>query len=284
MSPSLAPSPAASAEDGLTRSARLLVALGPAAEDVLARFSGAEAQALRTEMARLSAARGDADRDVWDRFDALPAETLAALLESEPPMVRAVLASRLSEEKGAELIAVLPDEDATELILRLVRQGPVPASVEELVSRALEARLDGITAAAGGLKQAGALVSRLPDSRAERILSGMGARDPDTAERLRRERLTMEDLARLDAEGLQVLLAEADRDMLATALKSAPSALTTVIRAGLTERARRDLDTRAAAMPGDRGAIEDAQAGLLRLAHSLVRQGRITRPAPIQHQ
>lgn len=279
MKTALAQSPAASSEDGLSRSARMLISLGDAAEDVLARLQPGEAEMLRQEMQRLSAQNANGKDRVWERFDALPVGALIDLLRSEPPMVRAVLASRLSEEKGAELLAALPEDEAMELVLRLVRQGPVPPAIEQLVAEALAARLERPDAKISGLARAGALMSRLPDTLADGLLRQIEATDPDTADRLRRERLTFDDLARLDAASIDALLAAADRDGLARALKAAPGPVKSAIRARLTERARADLEARAGALPSDRSSVEAARAELMRLVHALIREGAIARPA-----
>lgn len=279
MTTALDHSPAASSEDGLARSARMLISLGDAAEDVLARLQPGEAETLRQEMQRLSAQNANSEDRVWERFDALPVGALIDLLRSEPPMVRAVLASRLSEEKGAELLAALPEDEAMELVLRLVRQGPVPPAVEQLVAETLAARLERPGANISGLARAGALMSRLPDTLAGGLLRQIEANDPDTADRLRRERLTFDELARLDAASIDALLAAADRDGLARALKAAPGPVKSAIRARLTERARADLEARAGALPSDRSSVEAARAELMRLVHALIREGSIARPA-----
>jgi len=160
-----------------------------------------------------------------------------------------------------------------------IGQAPVPPAMEQLVEETLAARLERPSARSEGLARAGALLSRLPDTLADGLLHQIEANDPDTAGLLRRERLTFNDLARLDATSIDALLAAADRDGLASALKAAPGPVKSAIRARLTERARADLEARAEGLPSERSSVEAARAELMHLVHRLIREAAITRPA-----
>ena len=115
------------------------------------------------------------------------------------------------------------------------------------------------------------------DGQAEqRILSALGERNRDSAERIRGLMFTFEDLQRLDGAGLQALLRAVEKDRLALALKGASEAMRDLFLRNMTERAARLLkDDIAGLGPVRLRDVDEAQATVVAQAKDLAAQGVI---------
>lgn len=284
---------------GLTRSAQLMLALGPRARILWERLNASETHALNAEMGRLSgeahhpdpraaeaflaeterepAPSGDplaGPASVWSRLSALETPALIAVLGEEPAPVLAAIAARLEAPAAARLIAALGSQRAVELLLRLLRVATPAASVMALIEAELESRLARAPAAADAQARLAGILDRLGGEEAEPLLSALAVREPEAAERVRALMFTFEDLAHLDAAGVQTLLSRLDRGVLALALKGATDALRRVFLSNMTARAQALLGEEMAALgPVRRSEIERARAVIMEEVRLLIDRG-----------
>jgi flagellar motor switch protein FliG len=286
------------AADGLMRSARLMRALGPDAAPIWAELSKSEVQALTAAMDALGpSAEGESEAvsqfmaahrrlrapanagaSVWRRLSDAGTETLAGLFAGEHPQTVALILSRLEGEASARLLRALPPKLAIDAMQRLLNLGPVhPAALA-----ALETRLDAVLAANAGSGQAtghervARIFDRL-DSRSEKtFLAALDHAEPGAGEKVRALMFTFDDLASLDAAGLQTLLSAADRAALVVALKGARPDTASVFYANMTQRAGDLLREEIATLgPVRRSEIEGARQELVALARTLMQRGDI---------
>ncbi|MEZ5999140.1 flagellar motor switch protein FliG [Hyphomonas sp.] len=284
--------------DGLMRSARLMRALGPDAAPIWAELSKSEVQALTTAMDTLGpSAEGESEAvsqfmvahrrlripanagtSVWRRLSDAGTDTLAGLFADEHAQTVALILSRLEGEASARLLRALPPKLAIDAMQRLLNLGPVhPAALA-----ALETKLDAILAANAGEGQSSghARVARIfdrLDSRSEKtFLAALDHAEPGAGERVRALMFTFDDLASLDAAGLQTLLSAADRAVLVVALKGARPDTASVFFANMTQRAGDLLREEIASLgPVRRSEIESARQELVALARTLMQRGDI---------
>ncbi len=302
-SPAIRPRPAA--ETGTARAARLMRALGPDAGGLWAALTPAEVRLLSgaieemsddpaadAEAARLFAdaarrfseasrpgqAGGAAANDVWKALSSLPAETLAGLVRGERPQVAALILSRLGSEAAAKALRALPSPQAVEAMRRLLHPGTpnaaALASLEDYLARRL-ASLSG-AGAQGGHERVAQIFDRL-DSRAESVfLAALESVEPGAGRKVRSLMFTFDDLAGLDAAGLQTLLASASRATLTIALKGAKEVTASAFFANMTQRAGDLLRDEIAALGAlRRSEVEAARQEIVSLARELIRQGEI---------
>ena len=109
-----------------------------------------------------------------------------------------------------------------------------------------------------------------------RLMASLESASGESAARVRGLMFTFEDLRRLDAQGIPVLLRAVEKDKLAIALKGASEPLREMFLKGMSERASRLLrDDIAALGPVRLRDVEETQASIVALAKELAQQGEL---------
>ena len=288
-------------ETGLVRSARLMRALGASSAAVWNELDPLEAQALTKAMEALPPEDADeaeavaedflreaiivpekrralAD-NVWLKLSALDAAALAGLITNEHPQTIALIFSKLEPAASARLSKALPAPLAMDALRRLLHMKSPHANAVAATERTLiDAMADlALTLPQQGHQRVARIFDRL-DSRSEKnFLAALENAEPGAGERVRALMFTFEDLASLDAGGLQTLLSTVDRDLLALALKGASEAVETAFFSNLTQRAGDVLRDEIAALgPVKRADVEAARSDVIDLARSLIQRGDIS--------
>jgi flagellar motor switch protein FliG len=196
-------------EDALRYMTRVLVsALGEVrAQEIVSRFR-----------------RDDRNGAAGLRFTADP-RTLAMQMAGERPQTLALLLAQLPHDTGAAMLSFLPEEVAAEAIYRFTTLDAVsPEAVRELREMMSELtansedrgrRLTNL----GGAKQAADILNHLQSGLSERVMETIESQDHATAEKIRENLFTFQDLSRLSDRTLQILLREVASDRLAPALR-----------------------------------------------------------------
>ena len=208
--------------------------------------AGAAWLILRRQRRRDSAARAAADEDEADeapsepegeapaaqpraasRFAFLQAvgpTELAGLLELEHPQTLAIILAHLPAASGGAVLAGLSESKRIEVVRRVVDLSQIDPTVVAEIERALSSRLaeagrrqevcGGLTAITEMLQCAGYATEKL-------VLEALEVQRPALAERIRHKLLVFEDLAKVPASTLRVVLVSRDREELAVALRTA---------------------------------------------------------------
>lgn len=289
--------PRAGADDGLMRSARLMRALGPEAAPIWAELAPGEVRALSAAMDQIDE---DSDTDhgvlrafvaehahapskkqagsVWSRLSALETGRLASLLEEEHAQTVALILSRLESDAAARVLRTINPDLAVDSMQRLLHLGNLHPEAMRSLEAALGRLLDamGDQSARSGHEQIARIFDKL-DSRMEKAyLTALDTVEPGAGRKVRALMFTFDDLARLDAAGLQTLLSAADRADLVMALKGAKPETAAAFFKNLTQRAgellREDIAELGAVR---RSEVEVARQKLVHLAKTLVDRGDI---------
>jgi flagellar motor switch protein FliG len=204
---------------------------------------------------------------------------LANYLKNEYPQTVAVVLSKVKADHAARVLTLLPEGFAMEVVMRMLRMETVQKEALEGVERTLKAEFMS-NLARSQRRDAHELMAdifnNLDRQSESRILSALEERNRDAAERIRALMFTFEDLQRLDAAGLQVLLRTVEKDKLALALKGASEQLRDLFLKNLTERAAKLLkDDIAGLGPVRLKDVDEAQAGIVILAKDMAAQGQI---------
>ena len=109
-----------------------------------------------------------------------------------------------------------------------------------------------------------------------RFMTALEERNRESAERIKQLMFTFDDLVRLDASGVQVLLRQVEKDQLALALKGASDEVKNLFFANMSERAgkmmREDMEAMGAVRLRD---VDEAQTLLVNVAKDLAAKGEI---------
>lgn len=278
---------------GLARSARLMRALGPEAAPIWAELDPQEAAQLSAAMDQLAddpsadndalrrfseAQRATSGAGVWAELSALDTSALAALLRHERPQVAALILSRLSGEAAAKLLRVLPPTLSIEAMQRLLHLGEVHPAAMASLEQHLKGRVASLAREGGraGIERIARIFDRLDPRAGTLFLAALEKSEPGTGEKIRSLMFTFDDLATLDAGGMQTLLASAGRALLVTALKGAKETTAAAFFANMTARAGDLLREEIAALgPVRRSDIEAARADLVALAREMIARGEL---------
>jgi flagellar motor switch protein FliG len=222
---------------------------------------------------------GPAGRTMWDKLGNVNEDVLASYLKNEYPQTVAVVISKLRPIHAANVLAELPEAFSTEVVMRLLSMETVQPDVLSDVERTLRSEFMSNlarTVRTDPHEQMATIFNNL-DRRTElRFLEALERRDADAAERIRALMFTFEDLERIPAQGIQVLLRTVQKTRIALALKGAPTEIKDLFFRNLSERAARMLREELESLgPVKVREVDEARAELVRVAKELAAEGRI---------
>jgi flagellar motor switch protein FliG len=180
-----------------------------------------------TRLRRLAMSTSQADP--WDRLAGLSAEVLAPVLEEESTEVGAVMLSKLSVSKAAELLGKLPGDKARRIAYAVSLTGNVSPETVTRIGHALAAQLDSEPARAfdiGPVERVGAILNYSAASTRDTVLQGLDEDDAFFAEQVRKAIFTFANIpTRINARDIPKILRNVDQSALITALAGAIGAL-----------------------------------------------------------
>jgi flagellar motor switch protein FliG len=223
--------------------------------------------------------RGPAGRTMWDKLGNVNEGVLANYLKNEYPQTVAVVLTKVRSDHAARVLALLPETFAMEVVMRMLRMETVQKEALEGVERTLKAEFMS-NLARSSRRDAHELMAEIfnnLDRQSEvRIMAALEERSRDAAEKIRSLMFTFDDLQRLDAAGVQVLLRTVPKEKLALALKGAGEPLRELFFRNMSERAGKLLkDDIAAVGPVRLRDVDEAQSMIVATAKDLAAQGQI---------
>lgn len=243
-------------------------------EQALALISGAvdgeRANRLMEKLGR------DEKRIDWTLRDYTP-EFIAEQLASEHPQTIALILAQLPAERGAAVVAFLPDEVRPEVMLRVANLDTVSNHVihelEEEIARMFQRNV-GAPTPLGGTEVAAKLLNGVPKADGQSILDKMDTRDPEIAADIRKQMLTFNDLESIDKRGFQALLREVPTEDLVIALKTASDEMREKVFGNVSSRAADQIKEESELLPPMRlSEIEQVQRQIVDIARRLEEEG-----------
>lgn len=290
-------SPQLDRQDGMTRSALLMRALGAKAASVWSELSPQDAEQLSAAMQALP---DDAQAEqtalqayvqsmrqtplslpsqqasVWAKLSRQDGTLIASLVQRESPQVIALILSRLTPDAAANTVRALPRTLATDALKRLLNLGEIHPAALRALELALENSLTQSKSGkfSGGHEHVARIFDSLDSGSESTLLSSLDSAEPGAGEKIRALMFTFDDLAALDPGSLQTILGSVDRGLLTVALKGAAPTVSDAFFKNVTQRAadllREDI---AAVGPVRRSEIDAARAEVLQVARALVKRG-----------
>lgn len=228
--------------------------------------------------------RGPAGRTMWDKLGNVNEQVLASYLKNEYPQTVAVVLSKVNPDHAARVLAVLPHDFATEVMVRMLRMEKVQKDVLEDVEQTLRSEFMSNLAATvrRDSHEAMADIFNAFDRTSEaRFMQALEERDRDAAEQIKALMFTFEDLKRLDPTGVQTLLRRIDKDKLAIALKGASETLRNLFFTNMSGRAAKIMREDMEAMgPVRLSEVDEAQSAIVNQAKELAASGEIVVARP----
>ena len=223
--------------------------------------------------------RGPAGRTVWDKLAHVNEAVLASYLKNEYPQTVAVVLSRIEPAHAARVLTNLPEDFATEVVMRMLRMEVVQREILADVEQTLRAEFMSNLARTNrrdNLELMAEIFNYFDRGTETRFINALEDRNKETADRIKALMFTFEDLAKLDAAGVQTLMRSAGNDRIVIALKGASEQLRELFFKNMSERAAKIMrDDMQATGPVRLRDVEEAQQFLVNMAKELAASGEI---------
>jgi flagellar motor switch protein FliG len=223
--------------------------------------------------------RGPAGRTMWDKLGNVNEEILASYLKNEYPQTVSVVLSMIKPDHSARVLSILPDSFAMEVVMRMLRMESIQKDVLDGVERILRAEFMSNLARASkhdSHEMIAEIFNNFDRKSEARFLAGLEERNRESAERVKSLMFTFNDLQRLSAQAMQVVLRTIEKDKLPIALKGTSDVIKNLFIGQMSERASKMLrDDIAALGPVKMKDVEDAQAHITNTAKELAALGEI---------
>ena len=223
--------------------------------------------------------RGPAGRTMWDKLGNVHEDVLANYLKNEYPQTVAVVLSKIRSDHAARVLTLLPDPFAMEVVMRMLRMETVQKEVLDGVERTLRSEFMSNLARSArrdSHELMAEIFNNLDRAAETRFVNGLEERNRESAEKIKSLMFTFDDLQRLAAPAVQVLLRSVEKDRLPIALKGASDKIKDLFLTNMSERAGKMLrDDIAALGPVKLRDVDEAQAGIVAMAKELAAQGQI---------
>jgi flagellar motor switch protein FliG len=223
--------------------------------------------------------RGPAGRTMWDKLGNVNEDVLANYLKNEYPQTVAVVLSKIRPEHAANVLTLLPDPFAMEVVMRMLRMETVQKEVLDGVERTLRAEFMSNLARSArrdSHELMAEIFNNLDRAAETRFVSGLEERNRESAEKIKSLMFTFDDLQRLAGPAVQTLLRSVEKDKLPIALKGASDKIKELFLSNMSERAGKMLREDISALgPVRLRDVDEAQSGIVNLAKDLAAQGQI---------
>ncbi|MBT5265584.1 MAG: flagellar motor switch protein FliG, partial [Rhodospirillaceae bacterium] len=180
---------------------------------------------------------------------------------------------------SSKVLAILPENFAMEVVMRMLRMESVNKEIEQDVERVLRTEFMSNLARTNRRdphEVMSEIFNNLDRATESRFLTALEERNKDSAEKIRALMFTFEDLSGLDPAGVQTLLRAIDKDKLTIALKGSSEELKDLFFSNMSERAAKLLREDMQALgPMRLKDVEDAQTTMVQSAKDLADRGEI---------
>ena len=223
--------------------------------------------------------RGPSGRNMWEKLSNVQANVLASYLKNEYPQTVAVVLSHIANEHAAEVLGVLPEEFALEVVGRMLTMESVQTEILEQIETTL--RQEFMTNLSRSNKSdphemMAGIFNNFDRQTEARFLTALEEERRDSADRIKQLMFTFDDLGKLDAPSVQTLLRDVEKSDLAISLKGASETLREFFFSNMSQRAAKMLkDDMESLGPMRLSDVDEAQNKLVMTAKALADAGEI---------
>ncbi|WP_089174291.1 flagellar motor switch protein FliG [Bosea sp. AS-1] len=223
--------------------------------------------------------RGPAGRNMWQKLGNIDAVVLANFLKNEYPQTIAVILSKIRPDHAANVLRNLPGDLSIEVVGRMLRLESVQKEALDHIENTLRTEFVSTltqTRRRDPHEMMAEIFNGFDRQTEIRFLSALDASNQEAAERIRALMFTFEDLAKLDPAGLQTLMRQVDKDVLARALKGASQPMREFFFGAMSQRAAKNMqDDMEGLGPLRLKEVDEAQTKLVTMTKDLADKGEI---------
>ncbi len=206
--------------------------------------------------------------------------SIADLIRLEHPQIIAMILSLLEADLSAEVLALLPENQRSDIVMRIATMETVqPSAIKELDDM-MEKQLTGSDSVKasriGGVDSAANILNYLDGALSEEMMEGINEFNEALGQQIQDKMFVFADLINVDDRGIQTLLREVSTDQLLLALRGVDDGLKEKIFGNMSKRAAEMLkDDLEAAPPTKLSEVELAQKDILTIAKKLSESGEM---------
>lgn len=206
--------------------------------------------------------------------------SIADLIRMEHPQIIAMILSLLEADLSSEVLALLPDNQRSDIIMRIATMESVqPSAIKELDDM-MEKQLTGSdsvkASSIGGVDSAANILNYMEGALSEEMMEGINEFNGELGQQIQDKMFVFADLINVDDRGIQTLLREVSTDQLLVALRGVSDGLKEKIFGNMSKRAAEMLrDDLEAAPPTKLSEVELAQKDILTIAKKLSESGEM---------
>ncbi|MDW8066955.1 MAG: flagellar motor switch protein FliG [Aquificaceae bacterium] len=217
----------------------------------------------------------------FQELERVDSKILANILKNEHPQTIAVVLSQLSPAKSSEILKLLPDTIAIDVIKRLATLENISPEffgelIEVLAEEIRSMGVSGIMQKMEGITLTAELLNMLDREAVNKILAKLDEEDPYLSEKIKEKMFTFEDIRKLDNRAIVEVLKAVDKSTLIIALKGAPENIKEKFFSNMSKKAadimREDME---ALGPVRASEVEKAQKQVIQVIKNLADQGII---------
>ncbi len=223
--------------------------------------------------------RGPEGRTMWEKLANVSEDILASYLANEYPQTVAVIISRIRPNHAAAVLSVLPEDFAMEVMQRILVMDNVPREILQAVEESLRNEFMR-NLAQRNQRDSHELMADIFNNfdRAHEgsFMEALEKGNAEDAERIRALMFTFEDINNTDDKGIQTILRDVEKDILALSLKGSSDGLKKRFLSNMSERAAKILNEDMEAMgPVKVKDVDEAQMKVVNIAKELADKGEV---------
>lgn len=173
-------------------------------------------------------------------------EKLFGVINKEHPQTIAVILSHLKPEIASKILAMLPDEDRSEVAVRIVKLDKVMANWMEEIDQVFEDILTNVeddkVYKTGGIGNLAEILNQSNEETVKLILEAIEDVDEELVVKIKQSMFVFDDLVYVDDRGMQMVLRKVDTKELAVALKAATDEVKEKVFSNMSGRAGKILE------------------------------------------
>jgi len=226
-------------------------------------------------LGRINPGRASKGLEILNWMDA---RSIADMIQAEHPQVVAIILSVLENVVAADVLNYLPPETRSEVIQRVASLETVqPSAMEELeaiLKKQFSNNSSSKSSSFGGIKAAANILNLTKTALEASVMGGLETLDPELMQKIQDSMFTFDNLVSVDNKGIQVIMRNAEPDLMMKALKGASDEVKKKFLDNMSERARGMFkDDMEALGPMRLSDVEDAQKIIMRAARKLADAG-----------
>jgi len=211
----------------------------------------------------------------------MDSRAVAELIRSEHPQIISIVLSYLESDQAAEVLAFLPENMRSDVIMRVaLLDGVQPSALSELddmmEKQFAAGASNGKSSSLGGPKVAAEMVNLLDSKIGTAVMAEVTKSDERLSQSIQDLMFVFDDLMEVDDRGMQELLRQVPADRLLIALKGADEGFKAKVFKNMSQRAAEMMkDDLANKGPVRLADVEAAQKEILLAARKLADEGTI---------